>query len=110
MRKRPTARPAAEPLELEGSQRERMPFTIYMFALTAFALGLAEFVPIGLSDVMAGSLGRLLDADIAGQHDEVRKRDLLVAISLLVELAADAVEHLDHPGELGWLVDLQGLY
>lgn len=57
MRKRPTARPAAEPLELEGSQRERMPFAIYMFALTAFALGLAQFVPIGLSDVMAGSLG-----------------------------------------------------
>lgn len=33
-----------------------MPFAIYMFALTAFALGLAEFVPIGLSDVIAGSL------------------------------------------------------
>ncbi len=33
-----------------------MPFAIYMFALTAFALGLAEFVPIGLSDIIAGSL------------------------------------------------------
>lgn len=45
--------------ELAGSEAhsERMPFAIYMFALTAFALGLAEFVPIGLSDVMAGSLG-----------------------------------------------------
>lgn len=40
-----------------GAHSERMPFAIYMFALTAFALGLAEFVPIGLSDVMAGSLG-----------------------------------------------------
>lgn len=34
-----------------------MPIAIYMFALTAFALGLAEFVPIGLSDIMAGDLG-----------------------------------------------------
>lgn len=44
--------------EQEGaaSQRGSMPFAIYMFALTAFALGLAEFVPIGLSDIMAGSL------------------------------------------------------
>jgi DHA1 family inner membrane transport protein len=33
-----------------------MPFVIYIFALSAFALGLAEFVPIGLTDVMAGSL------------------------------------------------------
>lgn len=52
-------RPAAGPASLGGaaSHSERMPFAIYMFALTAFALGLAEFVPIGLSDVMAGSLG-----------------------------------------------------
>ncbi len=50
---------ATGPRDLEGvaSQRGSMPFAIYMFALTAFALGLAEFVPIGLSDVMAGSLG-----------------------------------------------------
>lgn len=34
-----------------------MPFIVYMFALSAFALGLAEFVPIGLTDVMAKSLG-----------------------------------------------------
>ncbi len=47
----PTSREGA------GSRSDRMPFAIYMFALTAFALGLAEFVPIGLSDVMAGSLG-----------------------------------------------------
>ncbi|KER67926.1 MFS transporter [Burkholderia sp. Ac-20345] len=34
-----------------------MPFVIYIFALSAFALGLAEFVPIGLTDAMAGTLG-----------------------------------------------------
>ena len=34
-----------------------MPFVIYIFTLSAFALGLAEFVPIGLADVMANSLG-----------------------------------------------------
>lgn len=34
-----------------------MPFIVYIFALSAFALGLAEFVPIGLTDVMAHSLG-----------------------------------------------------
>ncbi|ENM1020163.1 TPA: MFS transporter [Klebsiella variicola] len=33
-----------------------MPFVVYIFTLSAFALGLAEFVPIGLSDVMASSL------------------------------------------------------
>lgn len=33
-----------------------MPFVIYIFTLSAFALGMAEFVPIGLSDVMATSL------------------------------------------------------
>ncbi len=34
-----------------------MPFIVYIFTLSAFALGLAEFVPIGLTDVMARSLG-----------------------------------------------------
>lgn len=34
-----------------------MPFVVYIFTLSAFALGLAEFVPIGLTDVMAQSLG-----------------------------------------------------
>lgn len=33
-----------------------MPLIVYIFALSAFALGLAEFVPIGLTDVMAHSL------------------------------------------------------
>lgn len=34
-----------------------MPFVVYIFTLSAFALGLAEFVPIGLTDVIAQSLG-----------------------------------------------------
>lgn len=34
-----------------------MPLIVYIFTLSAFALGLAEFVPIGLTDVMAQSLG-----------------------------------------------------
>lgn len=34
-----------------------MPLVIYIFTLSAFALGLAEFVPIGLTDVMANGLG-----------------------------------------------------
>lgn len=34
-----------------------MPFIVYIFTLSAFALGLAEFVPIGLTEVMAQSLG-----------------------------------------------------
>ncbi len=34
-----------------------MPFVIYIFTVSAFALGLAEFVPIGLTEVMANSLG-----------------------------------------------------
>lgn len=34
-----------------------MPLVIYIFTLSAFALGLAEFVPIGLTDVIANGLG-----------------------------------------------------
>lgn len=34
-----------------------MPFIVYIFSLSAFALGLAEFVPIGLTEVMARDLG-----------------------------------------------------
>jgi len=34
-----------------------MPIIIYVFTITAFALGLAEFVPIGITDVMANGLG-----------------------------------------------------
>ncbi|EIS9963752.1 MFS transporter [Escherichia coli] len=33
-----------------------MPFVIYVFTISAFALGPAEFVPIGLTDVMAQGL------------------------------------------------------
>ncbi|ADU72881.1 MFS transporter [Pantoea sp. At-9b] len=34
-----------------------MPLVIYVFTISAFALGLAEFVPIGLTDIMARGLG-----------------------------------------------------
>lgn len=34
-----------------------MPIIIYIFTITAFALGLAEFVPIGITDVIASGLG-----------------------------------------------------
>jgi len=34
-----------------------MPLVVYIFALTAFALGVAEFVPIALTEVMAHGLG-----------------------------------------------------
>ncbi len=34
-----------------------MPLIVYIFTLSAFALGLAEFVPIGLTEVIAHSLG-----------------------------------------------------
>lgn len=38
-----------------------MPFIVYIFSLSAFALGLAEFVPIGLTDVIAQDLGLKLE-------------------------------------------------
>lgn len=34
-----------------------MPLVVYIFTLSAFALGLAEFVPVGLSNVIASGLG-----------------------------------------------------
>lgn len=39
-----------------------MPFVIYIFAISAFALGLAEFVPIGLTSIMAESLNIKIEA------------------------------------------------
>lgn len=41
-----------------------MPIAVYVFTLSAFALGLAEFVPIGLTDVIAAGLG--VDIDRTG--------------------------------------------
>lgn len=38
-----------------------MPLIVYIFTLSAFALGLAEFVPIGLTDVMALSLNSSIE-------------------------------------------------
>jgi len=39
-----------------------MSFVIYIFAISAFALGLAEFVPIGLTSIMAESLNIKIEA------------------------------------------------
>lgn len=39
-----------------------MPFVIYIFAISAFALGLAEFVQIGLTSIMAESLNIKIEA------------------------------------------------
>lgn len=38
-----------------------MPLIVYIFTLSAFALGLAEFVPIGLTEVMARGMGVSVD-------------------------------------------------
>jgi predicted MFS family arabinose efflux permease len=55
--------PTGSALPVRGPERDHahardaaMPFVIYIFALSAFALGLAEFVPIGLTGIMAHSL------------------------------------------------------
>ncbi|MFY3985931.1 MFS transporter [Achromobacter xylosoxidans] len=95
-----------------------MPIIVYIFTLSAFALGLAEFVPIGLTDVMAQSLGvnveqvgtsvtlyalgatfaaPVLSALTAGW---TRKRTMLVTVlvfsigSLLAALASNLSMHL----------------
>lgn len=44
-----------------------MPLVIYIFTISAFALGLAEFVPIGLTDVMAHGLGASASNRAAGR-------------------------------------------
>src|SRR5882757_11079825 len=52
-----SASPGRAPEREEALGRQAaMPFVIYIFTLSAFALGLAEFVPIGLTEVMAHSL------------------------------------------------------
>lgn len=42
-----------------------MPFVMYVFAVSAFALGLAEFVPIGLTSIMADELSVGVKAAVA---------------------------------------------
>jgi len=46
----------SRPYSFPAPAGAKMPFVIYIFALSAFALGLAEFVPIGLTGIMASSL------------------------------------------------------
>nr|WP_314615059.1 MFS transporter [uncultured Pseudomonas sp.] len=63
-----------------------MPFIVYIFTLTAFALGLAEFVPIGLTDVMAQSLG--VNVEQAGSAVTLYALGATVAAPVLTALTA----------------------
>lgn len=63
-----------------------MPFIVYIFTLTAFALGLAEFVPIGLTDVMAQSLG--VNVEQAGGAVTLYALGATVAAPVLTALTA----------------------
>jgi predicted MFS family arabinose efflux permease len=50
-----------EPAACRTEGRLTIPLVIHVFTLSAFALGLAEFVPIGLTDVMAHGLNVSLE-------------------------------------------------
>lgn len=63
-----------------------MPFVIYIFALSAFALGLAEFVPIGLSAVVADSLQ--VDVGQAAQSVTLYALGATIAAPVLSALTA----------------------
>lgn len=63
-----------------------MPFIVYIFTLTAFALGLAEFVPIGLTEVMAQSLG--VNVEQAGSAVTLYALGATVAAPVLTALTA----------------------
>lgn len=63
-----------------------MPFIVYIFTLTAFALGLAEFVPIGLTDVMAQGLG--VNVEQAGSAVTLYALGATVAAPVLTALTA----------------------
>lgn len=63
-----------------------MPFVIYIFALSAFALGLAEFVPIGLADVMADSLN--VDVEQVGKAVTAYALGATVSAPILSALTA----------------------
>lgn len=63
-----------------------MPFVIYIFAISAFALGLAEFVPIGLTGVMAASLH--LDIEQTGSAITSYALGATIAAPVLTALTA----------------------
>lgn len=64
-----------------------MPFVVYIFALSAFALGLAEFVPIGLTDVIAHGLN--VNVEQAGGAVTAYALGATFAAPVLTALTAD---------------------
>ncbi len=60
----------------------------------------------GHRDVMAARARGRFHRRGAAEHDEVRQRDPLATRLRRVEMAADALQHLDHVGEAGGLVGL----
>ncbi|WP_160109487.1 MFS transporter [Pseudomonas izuensis] len=63
-----------------------MPFVVYIFTLSAFALGLAEFVPIGLTDVMAHNLN--IDIEQVGSAVTTYALGATLAAPVLTALTA----------------------
>ncbi|WP_247420032.1 MFS transporter [Ralstonia pseudosolanacearum] len=63
-----------------------MPFVVYIFALSAFALGLAEFVPIGLTDIIAHGLN--VDIEQAGHAVTLYALGATFAAPVLTALTA----------------------
>lgn len=61
-----------------------MPAVIYIFAISAFALGLAEFLPIGLTDIMAADLG--VSVESAGRTVTAYALGATVAAPILTAL------------------------
>lgn len=64
-----------------------MPFVIYIFAISAFALGLAEFVPIGLTSLMADGLN--VGVETAGTTVTAYALGAVVAAPLLTALTVN---------------------
>ncbi|MBO9123764.1 MULTISPECIES: MFS transporter [unclassified Rhizobium] len=70
----------------DQSHSTRLPLAIYMFALSAFALGLAEFVPIGLSEVIARSL--MVSGESVGAIVSIYALGATIAAPILSALTA----------------------
>ena len=64
-----------------------MPFVVYIFAVSAFALGLAEFVPIGLTTVMAAGLN--VGIETAGLAVTAYALGAVIAAPVLTALTAN---------------------
>ncbi|OUL99461.1 MFS transporter [Variovorax sp. JS1663] len=63
-----------------------MPFAVYIFALSAFALGLAEFAPIGLSAIVAADMG--VDLALAGKSITLFALGATIAAPILSALTS----------------------